>query len=279
MPPQVAQRGQGTKRAVVLGFLVDPITLAKAVGPSVCVVADGAKGTETLPGLLEVAHRGAGFDAVSQLVLVGYSAGCQRVRALCIAGANPAGVLLVDGTHASWPPEDWQIAWLKKLAGDARKGNALCVATHTMQTYTESLVPPLQPYASTVRVLRMATGFTLDKQGTIDAPVVSNAGSLWVYSYQSARIDGEAHRKQGQAVLPALAKKHLAPLLAGTPGPTPPTSGGDGPALPPVTPPSSSTMDSGDSGGGDATSGSSSSSGLAPVVLLAGAAFLLTEVL
>lgn len=267
MPPAIAQKGEGTKRAVVLGFLVDPITLAKAVGPSVCVVGDGAKGTETLPELLELASRRAGFDSVSQVVLVGYSAGCQRVRALCIAGANPAGVLLVDGTHASWPPEDWQIAWLKKLAADARAGRVLCVATHTMQTYTESLTPPETPYASTVRVLRMATGFALEQQGTVDAPVLANDGSLWVYSYGSARIDGEAHRKQGQVVLPALAKKHLAPLLAVGPAPTPP-----------ATDPSSSSPPTLRSPDG-ATNSTTTTTSLAPFVALAGAAFLLTEVL
>src|SRR5262245_7511554 len=108
--------------------------------------------------ILHIGTRGSG--GVSKLALIGYSAGCQRVRAFSVAGVRADAYLLADGTHASWPPEDWQIAWLKELANEARAGEILVVATHTLQTYMEAL-PDGKAFACTLRVLREATGMAL----------------------------------------------------------------------------------------------------------------------
>lgn len=213
MAPRVVQKGSGATRALVAGFLVDPIALARAVGPSACVVVDDPHGSATLAELVDLAHREAGFES-AVVALVGYSAGCGRVRSLRVAGGSAGAYLLIDGTHASWPPASWQIAWLHDLAGEARAERVLLVASHTEQIYTESLTPPQTPFASTRTVLRLATGYALDTPGPLDAPGIQHDGALWVYSYQSAPIDAAAHAAQLARVLPQLAARHLAPWVA-----------------------------------------------------------------
>jgi hypothetical protein len=206
--------------------------LRQAFGSGPCIVADSsAHGLETLPELMEYAHHGAGITRVSTLALIGYSMGCQRVRALRLAGAQATAYLLIDGTHASWPPQDWQIAWLRQLADQARRGRVLFVASHTQQTYTEELTPPETPFASTLTVLRLATGFPLEQAGTVDAPAVSREGALWVYSFRSAPVDANAHAQQLSTVLPRLAAQHVAPRLAGAPSPPAPEGSSPGIAL------------------------------------------------
>ncbi|MDI1484369.1 hypothetical protein [Polyangium sp. y55x31] len=211
MALRLVQAGEGHPRPLVLAFLVggdlDP-KLWAAFGPRPCIVADGLAKGPMMGELLEYAHHRAGLREVSRLALIGYSAGCHRVRALWMAGVRASAYLLADGTNASWPPEEWQIAWLRELARDARAGRTLVVATHTMQTYVENL-PMGKAFASTVRVLRMATGWSLDRAGPRDRPVVTHEGALWVYSYASGRIDAAAHAAQLVHVVPELSARHL----------------------------------------------------------------------
>jgi len=175
--------------------------------------------------LLEFAHRQAGVRKVSRVALIGYSAGCQRVRALYLSGVRASAYLLADGTHASWPPEEWQIGWLRDIASEARAGKALLVATHTQQGYTERL-PQGKAFCSTALVLRMATGWPLDRAGLLDAPVVTREGALYVYSYASADIDAPVHVAQLVRVVPELSARHLGPWVAqqGWPAAPPPRS-------------------------------------------------------
>ncbi|MDI1451872.1 hypothetical protein QHF85_47955 [Polyangium sp. 6x1] len=211
MALRLVQVGEGHPRPLVLAFLVggdlDP-KLRAAFGPRSCIVADGVAKGPMMGELLEFAHQRAGVREVSRLALIGYSAGCQRVRALYLAGVRASAYLLADGTHASWPSDEWQIAWLRELAGEARAGRALVVATHTMQGYTERL-PKGQAFCSTARVLRMATGWKLDRAGSLERPVVTREGALWVYSYASADIDAPAHAAQLVRVVPELCARHL----------------------------------------------------------------------
>ncbi|TKC93705.1 hypothetical protein [Polyangium fumosum] len=222
MALRLVQAGEGNPRALVIAFLIgaelDP-RLRAAFGPRTCVMADGAASGPMMEEILEFAHRRAGLRHVSRLALIGYSAGCQRVRALRLAGVEASAYLLADGTHASWPPADWQIDWLRQLVERARAGKALVVASHTMQTYTERL-PKGKAFASTVRVLRMATGWELDRAGPLDAPAVTREGSLYVYSYASAGIDAAAHAAQLVRVVPELSARHLRPWLGPDQGPT-----------------------------------------------------------
>jgi hypothetical protein len=227
MTLRLVQPGMGANPPLVAMFKASPVLDSKsraAFGPAPCIVADVSdKGTETLVDILEFAYTNAGVSQFSKLALIGYSAGCQRVRKLRIDGANADAFLLSDGTHASWPPQEWQIAWLRDLAAQARKGKVLVVASHTWQTYTEKLTPPQIPYASTVTVLRQATGFPLEKGGPPEAPVVSNDGQLWVYSYASKDADMVAHSYQAMVVQPKLAAQHVAPWLLNGPQPVPTT--------------------------------------------------------
>ncbi|HRI70297.1 MAG TPA: hypothetical protein PK156_38965, partial [Polyangium sp.] len=70
-------------------------------------------------------------------------------------------------------------------------------------------------FASTIRVLRLATGFPLVEAGPLEAPRITKSGNLWVYSYASAKLDAKAHVDQHEWVLPALAAAHLGPALTG----------------------------------------------------------------
>ena len=223
MPLRLVQPGLGATRPLVAMFLASgdlDTKIRAAFGPAPCIIADHTKdGKETLLELVEFAHKSAGVSQVSKLALVGYSAGCQRVRKLQIDGANADAFLLSDGTHASWPPQEWQIAWLRDIANQARKGQKLVVASHTWNTYTETLKE--KAYASTVTVLRKATGFPLEKGGPPEAPVVSNDGQLWVYSYASKDADMVAHSYQAMVVQPKLAAAHVAPWLLNGPQASP----------------------------------------------------------
>lgn len=234
MTLHVVQSGQGTSRPLVACFgPMAAAALPKLLGPAACIVFDpDGHGSETMPQIVDFAARHAGFGAVSATGLVGFSIGCSRVRALRVAGASAGAYLLVDGTHANWPPQPWQIAWLRDLADLARGGKLLLVASHTYQTYTEKI--PRSPFASTVTVLRQATGFPLAQGGPPSAPIVSRdpltgppTSGLWVYSYASKEADYEAHKHQGGPALHALAAAHLAPWLAaaGAAVPSPQRSG------------------------------------------------------
>lgn len=221
MSLRLLQAGQGTTRPLVVAF--GPMAssrLTEILGPAPCIVFDSdGHGGETMAQIVDFASNQAGFGAVTGTALIGYSIGCSRVRTLRIAGATAGAFVLVDGTHAGWPPKAWQIAWLRDLADLARRGQCLLVASHTYQTYTERITG--EPYASTVTVLRQATGFPLARGGPPEAPILSrdpitgppNTG-LWIYSYTSAETDAKAHIYQGGPALNALVAAHLAPWVA-----------------------------------------------------------------
>jgi len=219
MSVHIVQSGRGVARPLVLGFLVGAnldTRLRDAFGPDPCIMTDSTGGPKgpRLGELVAFARRFAGFERVSRLALIGYSAGCQRVRAMYLDGVRADAYLLVDGTHANLPPEGWQIAWLRDIAAEARAGRVLLVATHTLQTYVERLYPPSSRFASTIRVLRMATGFDLDDAGPLHAPLVTRQGQLWVFSYASGTADAPAHVAQHDYALPMLAATHVGPWLA-----------------------------------------------------------------
>jgi hypothetical protein len=222
MALSLLQRGTGPARPLVAAF--GPMTVAKlpkTLGPVPCIVADPdpkGEGAETIAQIVDFAAKQAGVGHFGATALIGFSIGCKRVRQLRIGGATAGAYLLVDGTHANWPPLPWQIEWLQALAADARAGRILLVASHTYQTYVEKMA---HPFAASVTVLRQATGFPLTAGGPPDAPVVSRnplngpmSSGLWVYSYASKEADYEAHKHQGGPVAHQLAARHLAPWIA-----------------------------------------------------------------
>jgi len=165
----------------------------------------------------EAAIRAAGGNG--PLVLAGWSAGCESVRALLLAGVEPAAVVTLDGTHASLPAADWQIDVWRALAEEARRGERLWIATCTQQLYVESL-PAGQRFTATRHVLERAVGCELPPGAEI------HEGGLHVYSVPSAAIDAEAHKAQLRDWLPRVLREHVAPWLGLEPIPaTVPTGG------------------------------------------------------
>lgn len=148
------QKGTGAARPLVAAFgPLDPGKLPAKLGPGPCIVVDSdGHGTESMVQVVDFAAQKSGATSFSATALIGFSIGCSRVRALRLGGAIPGAYLLMDGTHASWPPQPWQIQWIRDIADQARAGKILVVASHTYQTYTEKIVPTasIQPFASTV---------------------------------------------------------------------------------------------------------------------------------
>jgi hypothetical protein len=237
MALRMVQVGRGKSRPVVVGYMVFPSVdarLRSAFGPDPCIIMDDSDTGSSLWQAFEMAFSKAGVESISRLGLIGFSAGCQRIRSLYRDEEVRAhAYLLVDGTHASLPPEASEIAWLQHVGAEARAGQTMLVASHTLQTYVEEL-PADERFASTLRVLRMATGFNLDEVGPLEAPRITQSGNLWVYSYTSGKSDAKAHVDQHEWALPALAAAHMAPALTGqvyAPAETKGSGGGLGLAL------------------------------------------------
>lgn len=218
MALRMVQVGQGKSRPLVVGYMVFPSVdarLRSAFGPGPCIIMDDSDTGSTLWQAFEMAFSQAGIEVIPRLGLIGFSAGCQRIRSLYRdEGILAHAYLLVDGTHASLPPEHSEIAWLQQAAAEAQSGQSVLVASHTLQTYVEEL-PPAKRFASTLRVLRLATGFNLDEAGPLEAPRITQSGQLWVYSYASAKNDPKAQVDQHEWALPALAAAHMGPALTG----------------------------------------------------------------
>lgn len=204
---------QGTSPDLVVLYLCGShidAAIRAALGPGSTVVAfDDAQGQTPAA----VAQK-LGLARVRSLVACGYSAGCQTVRSAMRTGALPIaeriGVVAIDGTHASMPPEPWQFDVWRRIAEQARKGERLFVATCTAQVYTESL-PPGQRFLSTLTVLRQVVEPSLVP---LTPPDERHEEDLHVYAYASKSIDAAAHIAQQREALPAMLAKHVRPWLA-----------------------------------------------------------------
>jgi hypothetical protein len=139
----------------------------------------------------------------AELALVGFSAGCQGVRALLEAGVRPSHVATFDGTHDSIPPS--HLGTWRELAAEARAGQAVWVGTCTQMTYVER-IPVGQPgrATSTRHVLEQACGVSLPPGTEV------HEGGLHLVSYPSADVDKAAHIAQQREVMPALLARHFA---------------------------------------------------------------------
>jgi hypothetical protein len=163
---------------------------------------------------------------LSKVVLVGYSEGCQAIRAHLLAGAQPWGVVAVDGTHSEMPEANRKYSIIPyRQAFDRARLNpdrALFVATHSGLTYVETLP---KPYASTHTTLERITGQQLPLPDPSDEPVVFKAGEAYVLSsgivgeteafkYHSGGDRWRAsHIKQARFILPKCLKDYVAPRL------------------------------------------------------------------
>lgn len=212
MSLRAVQIGRVPKPITVFAFLVgrhmDGI-LRRVLGADVTIVCDDTStGPEVYSGLLRKAEA-LGDGPIGPVALLGYSAGCQRVRKLWCDGARPAAIGLFDGTHCSWPADQWQLdAWggMVERARDASE--MLMVASHTFQLYTEGLQK--DPYMSTATTLRNVTGWTLPM---VSADKLYQDGLLYVQSCPSKLIDKDAHTRQQTEVMPELCRTLVAPFL------------------------------------------------------------------
>lgn len=228
MTARLISAGSGPRRPLVLLYLVPPVRRPgdphlddqiRAALPGACVIAYSDADGEPLAAS-EARARAAGWTG-GPLVLCGYSAGCLRgIRKRLLDGAEPAAVIAIDGTHASMPPQAWQIDAWARIFQDARAGRRLFVATHSYQTYTERL-PPAERFMSTVSVLRQVTGWPLAQGGGHPLGAHRSDGDAHVHSYASAEIDATAHSDQLTRVLPEMLRLHLAPWLARAAGAAP----------------------------------------------------------
>jgi hypothetical protein len=209
---RLVQRAEASASPLVLCYLVGPHLDAelRAALPGCGIVATSENGVGTGAIWLDRARQLAGVDGRAPLCLVGYSAGCQGVRRHLLDGVEPLALAAIDGTHASWPPADWQIEVWARAMDRAIAGRCTVIATCTQQRYTERLGPG-QAYASTRTVLERASG-------TMLAPGTEvHDGGLHLLSYASADIDAAAHIRQQREVLPDVLRRYVAPALTTTP--------------------------------------------------------------
>lgn len=207
---RIIQRGSSSD--LVVAYLLGPHIdepMREALGPSPWIVAfTDAAGVSPTNVVIAL-----GIDRVRSLVAVGYSAGTQAVRAALRSGSFPTcdriGIVAIDGTHASIPPQPWQLRIWQLAAEQARKGEKLFVATCTAQTYVEQL-PAEQRYLSTISVLRDAIDPALTPRMPPDE---RHDGDLHVYAYASRSCDAAAHIAQQREVLPMVLAKHVRPWL------------------------------------------------------------------
>jgi len=211
---RLVQRGEGDRRPLVVLYLVgadaDP-DLRASLGPRPVIAGYDDPVGEPLGSTIARASAAVGVG-ISEVILAGFSAGCQAVRRELAAGHDPAGVLALDGTHADLPPQEAQLAPWRQYAERARACERLFIATCTQNTYVETDLPKNKRYSATVTVLRLLTGFALVPSTT---PEGAHEGALHVYSYSSERTDAAAHGRQQRLVLPTMLRRHVRPWLEG----------------------------------------------------------------
>jgi hypothetical protein len=128
---------------------------------------------------------------VTELVLVGFSEGCQGVRTQLYAGIVPAGALAVDGIHTR--PEVW-----RSLAERARAREVALTITHSS----------IQPgtYASTTQMAAQILAPDVEEPVTMAStdlyPQISQYEDGLFRVAGFAGSDAGAHIYQGRQVLP-----------------------------------------------------------------------------
>lgn len=158
--------------------------------------ATGPGKIDPLPEAIEKAAELAdvvGFTP-SQIVLAGWSEGCQGIRTQLKAGHVPDAVVAIDGTHSSKPPAPDHIDPWRAFANKAKAGSVGFLAS------CSSIDPG--SYNSTRETLRLITGFDLERSGPVDDPAVYEEGNCVVWSCDGTAA--EDHIAQGRIVLPKM---------------------------------------------------------------------------
>jgi len=199
---------------ILVGYMIGPLpeleAKMRAALPGAAILTTPERDLAPSTRAIDAARIQAGVGASAPLVLCGWSAGCQTVRAFLNGGLHPAVVVTLDGTAAQFPvPAPGQIEVWQQLALEARRGDRMWVATCTQMSYVERLRAPERPYMSTRHVLERATGLDLPPGTEVQS------GGLRVISSPSADIDGPAHIRQVREVFPDVLARHVRPWLEG----------------------------------------------------------------
>lgn len=201
---RLVQKGsKGLAIGWLIGAQCDP-DLRKVLPDWSIVMSEQAPVTVTSSDL-ESARKLAGVDADTPVILVGFSAGCQTVRAAIVSGIvkTLVGCAVFDGTSGQTPaPLPWQILVWAQLSELARQGKFIFVGTCTEMTYTKA-IPPGQPGSGwpTRYILETATDFVLEPGSAIQD------GTLYLEAFQSSDCDKEAHIRQQREVMPTYLAK------------------------------------------------------------------------
>jgi len=202
---QVVQRAASPDAPLVALYHVGQGVYARlrAAAPGAGIVCRSTRLLGAQPSDISAARRLVGCGPDAPVIVGGWSAGCQSVRSLLLAGMRPFAVLAIDGTSGPWPlpAEAVEVRVWRDLAARARAGECRAVLTCTQQTYTEGLQRATKagqqgPYASTLTVLRRATGLELPPGADV------TEGGLRVVSSPSARMDAAAHIAEQTETLP-----------------------------------------------------------------------------
>lgn len=170
----LGEKGSGARRDLVViahGGVTEAIRAAAPGAAVVGVTFPPMKGhyagigPDKLPPLGELvrgALQQAGAAELGRLVLVGFSEGCQAVRAWLAAGEVPSAAIAIDGIHGTKPaPSVGQVAPWRAFFSRSRAGERFGAVTATRI--------PTVTYLPTASMLPIVTGFPpaplLDKGG------------------------------------------------------------------------------------------------------------------
>lgn len=199
---RVIQQGNGGKRDVVLMYLVGDRAqeLASRVGPDACVVAEAVSNysSEVTPWRKALESVGAGSDfEVGRIWLIGFSAGCQGVRAQLNDGCPADVVLACDGIHGSRPtPTEAQTASWLRLASYARAGRAVFSVSCSKT--------PATTFLTTEDMAKVTFGWN-GCYGSYSSPCVDRDGDFRIYgATNGGGSPADEHMDQLRKLLPRM---------------------------------------------------------------------------
>jgi hypothetical protein len=199
---RVIQQGNGGKRDVVLMYLVGDRAqeLASRVGPDACVVAEVVSNysSEVTPWRKALEAVGAGSDfEVGRIWLIGFSAGCQGVRAQLNEGCPADVVLACDGIHGSRPtPTEAQTASWLRLASYARSGRAVFSVSCSKT--------PATTFLTTEDMAKVTFGWN-GCYGSYSSPCVDRDGDFRIYgATNGGGSPADEHMDQLRKLLPRM---------------------------------------------------------------------------
>jgi hypothetical protein len=212
----MSQAGRGECRDLIICYYVHPkyVRHICELAPRSTVVYDtqtptsryrytGHGGIYSLESTKQWALTEAGALSFGRIVLVGYSAGCQGVRAILDDNETPDAVVAIDGIHSSSQPTKWQIETWERYFDLAKANKAIMVASCTQIT------PP--KFTSTRKTISLILGYDLPKLKDGDSPVSYRDGQCRVHIYEGR--DRKAHSAQAQVHLKTLVSEALDMML------------------------------------------------------------------